>query len=241
MKWQNDLIFDIGMHRGFDSEFYLRKGFRVVAVEANPELVEQAEKKFDEFIKSGQLIILGKGLYDSERELDFYVNLDKDDWSAFGKGRGTRGNTRFKVIRVKTITFEQIIEEFGVPYYAKVDIEGADEFVVLSMLKNKIRPKYFSIEMHQLSYIGILSTLGYRNFKLMNQRYNGHLRCPNPPLEGRYVDFKFHGHTSGLFGRELPGEWEAENMIAYRWLLHKLDIDGARDGWYDLHAGLDVD
>lgn len=29
-----DLIFDIGMHRGEDSEFYLRKGFRVVAVEA---------------------------------------------------------------------------------------------------------------------------------------------------------------------------------------------------------------
>ena len=32
----NDLIFDIGFHTGLDSEFYLRKGFRVVGVEARP-------------------------------------------------------------------------------------------------------------------------------------------------------------------------------------------------------------
>jgi hypothetical protein len=31
-----DLIYDLGMHRGGDTQFYLEKGFRVVAVEANP-------------------------------------------------------------------------------------------------------------------------------------------------------------------------------------------------------------
>ena len=30
----DDLIFDIGMHIGQDTEVYLKKGFRVVAVEA---------------------------------------------------------------------------------------------------------------------------------------------------------------------------------------------------------------
>ena len=30
-----DLIYDVGMHRGEDTAFYLRKGFRVVAVEAD--------------------------------------------------------------------------------------------------------------------------------------------------------------------------------------------------------------
>ena len=33
---QDDLIFDVGLHRGEDTEFYLKKGFRVVAFEANP-------------------------------------------------------------------------------------------------------------------------------------------------------------------------------------------------------------
>lgn len=32
---KSDRIFDIGMHRGEGTRFYLAKGFRVVAVEAN--------------------------------------------------------------------------------------------------------------------------------------------------------------------------------------------------------------
>jgi hypothetical protein len=35
---QDLLVFDIGCHRGEDSDFYLQKGFRIVAVEANPAL-----------------------------------------------------------------------------------------------------------------------------------------------------------------------------------------------------------
>ena len=34
-----DLIYDVGAHKGENSDFYLRLGFRVVAVEANPMLV----------------------------------------------------------------------------------------------------------------------------------------------------------------------------------------------------------
>ena len=34
------LIFDVGCNDGQDSDFYLKKGFRVVAVEANPALCE---------------------------------------------------------------------------------------------------------------------------------------------------------------------------------------------------------
>ena len=41
-NWVSDLIMDVGMHRGEDAEFYLKKGFRVVGVEANPELVADA-------------------------------------------------------------------------------------------------------------------------------------------------------------------------------------------------------
>ena len=33
-----DLVYDVGMHKGEDTEFYLRKGFRVIAFEADPDL-----------------------------------------------------------------------------------------------------------------------------------------------------------------------------------------------------------
>ena len=41
----SDLIYDIGMHEGEDSEFYLLKGFRVVAVEADPDLCQAAAER----------------------------------------------------------------------------------------------------------------------------------------------------------------------------------------------------
>ena len=37
---QKDLIYDVGFHRGEDTEFYLAKGFKVVAIEAHPELYQ---------------------------------------------------------------------------------------------------------------------------------------------------------------------------------------------------------
>ena len=51
--------------------------------------------------------------------------------------------------------------------------------------------------------------MGYRRFKLVNQARLIQLRCPNPPLEGKYFDMRFDGDgsMSGLFGEETPGQW----------------------------------
>ena len=59
-----DLIYDVGMHRGEDTEFYLRKGFRCVAFEADPESADYCRKKFAEFINSGQLKIIEGAIVD---------------------------------------------------------------------------------------------------------------------------------------------------------------------------------
>ncbi len=41
-----NLIYDLGSHNGQDSEFYLKKGFIVVAVEANPTLCDGLKLRF---------------------------------------------------------------------------------------------------------------------------------------------------------------------------------------------------
>lgn len=41
-----DLVYDVGMNRGEDTEFYLKKGYRVVGFEADPLLVDQCRKRF---------------------------------------------------------------------------------------------------------------------------------------------------------------------------------------------------
>ena len=55
---QNDLIFDIGLHRGLDAIYYLEKGFRVVGVEASSELCNIVTDKNRSRIQSGALTVL---------------------------------------------------------------------------------------------------------------------------------------------------------------------------------------
>jgi 16S rRNA A1518/A1519 N6-dimethyltransferase RsmA/KsgA/DIM1 with predicted DNA glycosylase/AP lyase activity len=42
----NKLIYDVGAHQGEDTDFYLKKGFAVVAIEAVPEFCKSLEKRF---------------------------------------------------------------------------------------------------------------------------------------------------------------------------------------------------
>ena len=46
ISYVENLVFDIGLNRGQDTANYLAKGYNVVAVEANPELVEFCSQRF---------------------------------------------------------------------------------------------------------------------------------------------------------------------------------------------------
>ena len=52
---RRDWIFDVGLHKGEDTEFYLKKGFKVVGIEANPLLYQQARERFSEAVNAGRL------------------------------------------------------------------------------------------------------------------------------------------------------------------------------------------
>ena len=52
------LIYDVGAHKGEDAEFYLKKGFSVVAIEAAPQLCELIEERLLSFVQSQRLKIL---------------------------------------------------------------------------------------------------------------------------------------------------------------------------------------
>jgi hypothetical protein len=54
---QTDLVYDVGLHKGEDAEFYLKKGFRVIAIEAVRHLVETSSERLRTYLESGQLTI----------------------------------------------------------------------------------------------------------------------------------------------------------------------------------------
>jgi FkbM family methyltransferase len=262
------LIFDVGMHVGKDTEFYLRKGFNVIAIEANPKLVDIAEATLADFITNGQLIIHNVAIATFEGEIDFYVNDKHDDWGTISKefaDRNERLGSSNKVIKVKCTTFENILKNSSVPYYLKIDVEGVDTLCLQQLLSIPERPQYISIEAGLSSFeetfyeLSLLWQLGYREFKIVNQALNYRVRCPYPPLEGNFVDYRFDGLCSGPFGEEAPGEWMdlekaflkfrrllleqryfGANGKLYKTIFHKLyeSFKRAPAGWYDFHAKL---
>jgi FkbM family methyltransferase len=235
------LIMDIGMNNGRDSLFYLQKGFRVVAVEANPLLAEKARSQLSHFIASGQLIIEQVGLAESSGEFVFYQNLENDHWSSFQKEWGTRAKTRYREISVPCMEPQTLFERYGIPYYLKIDIEGNDIDVVRALRHCSTLPRYVSVEEHEAFYFAELWSLGYRDFKLVNQRELTKVKCPYPPREGLYVDAAFDGTTSGPFGEETPGRWLSFEQVMHQYLTKvRSPSRGFRAGnaWFDIHARL---
>ncbi len=242
LERHNDLIIDVGAHQGSDTDFYLRKGFRVVAIEANPDLAEKLSKRFEEAIHSERLVVLPFGIHEEQGSFTFYQNLDKDDWSSFKFDIGTRDNTRYRERTVHCICFDEVLQSYGIPYYLKIDIEGHDYHVLKALLRLRAVPVYVSVESHDLEYLAYLRTLGYNRFKIINQYKNWYVKCPEPAREGKYVDMQFDGHASGPFGEETPGEWKGFQETAYEYLHTRMgfpDRHTLGEGWYDFHAKME--
>jgi FkbM family methyltransferase len=218
-----DLIFDIGSHIGDDTENYLRRGYRVVAVDADPRMIGICQRRFSSEIVANRLILLHVGIEKKTGTLPFWVNREKDDWSSFDAELAKRNGTEADEIEVPCVTFESLLRGYGVPYYLKIDIEGRD-LVCLEGLDRSDLPVYVSTEMYTTQQICHLSVLGYSRFKLVNQREHG-------------------GYTSGPFGEESSGKWRRLDEICYEWLhLHKNHrercefVDPDPNNWFDLHA-----
>ena len=68
------LIYDVGGHLGEDTDFYLKKGFKVVAIEANPVLAEKLRKRFQSNLSDGSLTLIDSAIAEDTGEVDFYIN-----------------------------------------------------------------------------------------------------------------------------------------------------------------------
>jgi FkbM family methyltransferase len=224
------LVFDIGMHVGNDTNYYLKKGFKVVAVEANKNLVAKANARFQEDISNNDLTIIDKAISEiNSGEIDFYINNTKDDWGTIFPEWNRSLNNDFSKIKVETVSLKDIIDEHGMPYYIKIDIEGADIICLKSLNGYKELPKFISIELptpnnfknkneNPLEIITLLSELGYKKFKISDQSINWSKKNMNPPKEGTFVNIKFDGHSSGPFGNELEGKFYSLDEISAAFL-----------------------
>ncbi|MBX9698242.1 MAG: FkbM family methyltransferase [Acetobacteraceae bacterium] len=238
---QPDLIFDLGMHRGDDARFYLAKGFRVMALEANPRFCAEARIGFAEAIAAGRLAIEEAALWHAGgTPIPFWLNQDKDDWSSAHRAWAEKGGHAAEEISVAAVTLPELLDRHGLPHYLKCDIEGMDEAFCGQLLADGRRPAFVSIEAVSLDALALLRACGYDRVQVVNQAFNPYVHPPDPPREGCFAPAQFHGHMSGLFGRELdPAGWRgfaeaAELYLDFRRLQARQGT--LAHGWLDFHV-----
>jgi FkbM family methyltransferase len=170
------LVYDIGLHDGADTAHYLREGSRVVAVDANPAMCAAAETHFRHNIHTGQLTIINRGLAEHKGQLEFWVCDDVSEWSSFHRDIASRNGAKHHATTVDCVPIMDIVDEFGVADYMKIDIEGNDR-ICIAGLTNAAAPPYISVEMDHArgdEDIQRLAELGYRGFKLICQNNSWH-------------------------------------------------------------------
>ncbi len=239
-----NLILDIGLHKGIDAEFYLSKGFRVVGLEARHDLCALCAERYADAVAKGDLKIVEAALFDeADSEISFFINPDKDDWGSIFVGIAEKGVGSSYEVKVKTTTLMDIVSQYGVPYYAKCDIEGADEIFARQLVALNEKPLYISMEVTKPDDIDPLPVAGYQKFQIVNQWLHPFTVAPSPSREGKTVPSAFTHESSGLFGLDLPdGGWltfsEAKARVSAWHALRAKDPNLAI-GWLDIHATID--
>jgi len=249
---RDDLIFDVGMHRGEDTAYYLQKGFRVVAIEADPALAADGRARFADALADGRLTVIEGAVVApgaaAGATVRFYRNRANSvwgtvvpEWAERNAGFGAASET----IEVPALDVAACIAANGVPRYLKIDIEGMDRVCLEALAGFAQRPDFVSIESEKVSYdrlleeIALLESLGYDRFMAVQQRGISRQREPDPVREGRRTGHRFAEGSSGLFGDDLPGPWTdgAGIRAAYEAIFRRYALFGDRGRFTRSAAG----
>jgi FkbM family methyltransferase len=245
---KSNLIFDVGMHEGEDTDFYLRKGFEVVAFEANPELIARCKDRFKDAIAQGRLRIVEGAIAPASagETVTFYKNAYSiwgtidSDWA----NRNDMLGAASEKIVVPRVDIGAAFRDFGVPYYCKIDIEGADALVLDELATGTERPHCLSIETEKVSFASLkadvmrLTELGYRKFKPVQQETVPGTVLNTQTLQGAGLRYTFQHHASGPFGEDIPQEWlDADGVLsAYQAIFRSYRLFGDYSVLNKLHG-----
>ena len=173
-------VFDVGMHTGEDTNFYLHKGFRVIGIDANPEMIERAKRLFAKECATGQFVPVHCAISLETGPVTVHIS-EKSFWTSLNQSISTRMGLAAHTVSVPSRTLAEITAEYGVPQYIKIDVEGYDA-VAIKSLRGSNLPEYISAEAEcadetsgKLSdddaaeVLNTLYSAGYRRFKLVEQ------------------------------------------------------------------------
>lgn len=208
----DDLIYDVGLHRGEDTAFYLALGYRVVAFEADPENARHCRDRFASEIADGRLTIVDGAIAPPGTDsITFYRSSRLSMWGTTDAEWASRRDEMadFEEVTVPTTDFREQIDLHGMPHYLKIDIEGADRHCLEVVGDLDARPRFVSIESEKFSWeeliaeFDLLESLGYRRFAVVQQANIPGRMIRTSDRHGRHLEHRFERDASGAFGGDV--------------------------------------
>lgn len=173
MGLQDDVIWDVGANNGDDTAYYLHRGFRVLAIEADPSMISLNEQRFATEIAQGRLTLLNIAVAAERTVAPFWICEGRPLWNSFDRAVATRDGRVARAIELEFWPLRDVIAKHGVPHYLKLSLHG-DEHICLADLTPETAPKYLSLELPrdvQLAeqIVERLVGIGYSGFKVIDQ------------------------------------------------------------------------
>ena len=123
-----DIVLDCGANIGVFSLKALSHGAGlVIAIEPAPNTLEALRRNLDDGIRSGRVIVIPKGVWDHDDQLELSVN--DVNQSSNSVVLPSSGNAK---VRVPLTTIDAIVAELNLPRvdFIKMDIEGAEKHAI---------------------------------------------------------------------------------------------------------------
>lgn len=132
-----DIYFDVGANYGNRIEPLINEGLKIIAVEPQLHCIEYLKEKYDK-----QIIIIPCGLGSKKGSQTMYLSdahtlsSFSQDWINAVKKSGRFGQCNWnKKQKVKITTLDDLILNYGLPRFIKIDVEGYEYEVLKGLSK----------------------------------------------------------------------------------------------------------
>ena len=187
-------VLDIGPNFGIDSAYYLKRGYRTVAVDGNKLAVDVNYRNFGSPLRYGYFKLYYRVLMPHGASQGYvrFCNKKKSEHSYLMCDNATKAipcvhpeqqfcNDGY-MKKVAAVTCGDFLEDIGLPsLYLKIDIEGQTFDCVRALGRVRVKypqiplPKYVSMEVGNyptaFKMMHLLTDAGYTRFKVVDQKW----------------------------------------------------------------------